>query len=82
VKHFVGKITFSTHNLDRSLTEGFHAHLPVTFAYKPQIQPTMADLEANQPPSEQQIEDFFREVLEITDPALLLELNTQGLKSM
>ena len=42
----------------------------------------MADLEANQPPNEQQIEDFFREVLQITDVALLLELNTQGLKSM
>jgi hypothetical protein len=82
VKHFVGKITFSTHNLDRSLTEGFHIQLPVTFASKLRIQPTMADLEANQPPNEQQIEDFFREVLQITDVALLLELNTQGLKSM
>jgi hypothetical protein len=42
----------------------------------------MADLEANAPPNEMQIEDFFREVLHITDDALLLELNTQGLKSM
>ncbi|MGL5936684.1 MAG: hypothetical protein ACRCZI_13805 [Cetobacterium sp.] len=42
----------------------------------------MADLEPNQPPSEQQIESFFTEVLEITDQALLLELHSQGLKSM
>jgi hypothetical protein len=34
----------------------------------------MADLDPNQ--------DFFREVLQINDDALLLELNSQGLKSM